>query len=145
MSQQNFSLGRDTQQITINTPFGILAPSLITDFWAKPETNLKKSKGLLTGVINPVLTQEGYTGGLELDRQNAAVDAFFAAYEAAYYAGQNIGYSTILHSIQEANGTLSQFQFVGVVLMLEDAGHWKSDEIVRQKLGFFAQQRVRLA
>lgn len=142
MPQQDFSVGRDIQSVTINTPFGILAPSLVTDFSAKPEVSKKKSKGLTDGLVRTIVMQEGYNGTIELDRKNQAVDRFFAQLEAAYYAGQNIGYSTIMQTIQEKDGTISQFQFVGVVLVLEDAGHWKTDELVHMKLMFEAQQRI---
>jgi hypothetical protein len=143
MPANGFSLGRDNS-ITINTPFGPLVPSLITNFDSKQEHVKKQSKGM-DGRVRNIIFPDGWTGTLEVDRQNSNVDDFFAALEAAYYAGQNIGSSTITQTISEANGAVSQYQYVGVNFEYTDAGSWKQDDITHQKLTFTAEQRIKLA
>jgi hypothetical protein len=143
MPINGFSVGRD-QSITINTPFGVLAPSLITKFDSKQEHTEKKVKGI-DGRVRSVVFPDGWTGTLEVDRQNSGLDDFFAQLEAAYYAGQNITTSTITQSIVEVSGAVSQYQYIGVNFKFDDAGGWQQDDTVHQKLSFIAEQRVKLA
>lgn len=143
MPINGFSVGRDNS-ITINTPQGIIAPGLITKFDAKQEHTTKKVKGM-DGIVRNVVFPDGWNGTVEIDRQDATVDSFCAATEAAYYAGQNIATSTITQSITEVNGTVSQYQYVGVNFEFSDMGSWQQDDTVHQKLTFHAQQRIKLA
>jgi hypothetical protein len=46
--------------------------------------------------------------------------------------------------VTEADGSVSTYQFSGVVFKLANAGTWKGDAAVRQKLEFFATQRQRI-
>jgi len=43
------------------------------------------------------------------------------------------------------SGAVSQFRFEGVVLKLDDAGNWKGDSTVKQKLSFMASRRIKVA
>lgn len=143
MPLNGFSVGRDNA-ITINTPFGVLAPSLITNFEAKQDHTEKKVKGM-DGVVRNVIFPDGWEGTLDVDRQDSTLDDFFANLEAGYYAGQSFGTSTITQSIAEANGSITQYQYVGVNFRYDEAGSWKQDDTVHQKVHFIAQQRIKLA
>ncbi len=40
---------------------------------------------------------------------------------------------------------MSQYQYVGVVFKLDDAGSWEGDKTVKQKISFVAEQRIKLS
>lgn len=143
MPLNGFTIGRDVTP-NINTPSGALSPSLITKFTAKPETTKKKVKGL-DGRTRHLIFPDGWTGAFEVERQDSTVDDFFAAQEAGYYNGQNLLPSTITQTITEVNGSVSQYQYNGVVFSLDDAGDWAGDDTVKQKISFEAETRIKIA
>ena len=46
--------------------------------------------------------------------------------------------------VTEVDGSVSTYQYSGVVFKLVNAGTWKGDSTVKQKLEFFATQRQRV-
>jgi len=143
MPLNGFTVGRDVST-SISTPTGTLALSLITKFTAKPDTTDKKIKGL-DGRTRHLIFPDGWTGSFEVERQNSQIDDFFAAQESNYYAGLNLLPSTITETINEVDGSVSQYQFVGVIFKLDDAGDFAGDESVKQKVTFMAETRIKLA
>jgi hypothetical protein len=140
----NFSLGKDIV-LDVITPQGVLAlPVTTTGFEAKPIYNRIKSKGL-DGINREAAVPEGWEGSITLDRQNNAVDAFFAQQEAGYYAGRNVLTATITETINEADGSVSQYRYVNVSLRFDEAGKKTGDNKIEQHVGFFASQRQQVA
>jgi hypothetical protein len=140
----NFSIGKDVV-VDIITPQGVLAlPVTTTSFDAKPEYNKIASVGL-DGINREVSIPKGWRGTLTLDRQNNAVDAFFAKQEAGYYGGQNVLTGTITETIRESDGSVSQYRYVNVSLSFDDAGKKTGDNKIEQHVGFFASQRQQVA
>ncbi len=142
MPVNGFSVGRD-YAVNVQTPSGPLVFNLVTKFASKPEQTVRKIKGL-DGITRNVIFPDGWTGQFEIERQDSAIDDYFAALEAAYYAGQNRAPCTITETITEANGAVSQYQYIGVNLQLDDAGAAAGDEVVKQVVSFMAQQRVKV-
>lgn len=143
MPVNGFSVGRDVS-LNINTPVGIQRFSLISGFDAKPEVSTQKVKGL-DGLVRNVIFHDGWTGSLDIERQDSTLDDYWAQIEADYFAGFNSGAATITETITEVDGSVSQFRFEGVVLKLDDAGNWKGDSTVKQKLSFMASRRIKVA
>ena len=79
-----------------------------------------------------------------MDRGNSAVDDLIASIEAAYWSSGTIGSGTIYQYVTEPAGSLSTYEFTGVSLVLSSAGNFQADAIVKQTIGFFASQRVRM-
>jgi hypothetical protein len=98
----------------------------------------------LDGVQLGAELPKGWTGSFLLDRGSSAVDDFIASIEQAYQAGQTIGTGTIYQYINETNGSVSTYQFSGVVFKLASAGSYRGDAAVTQKLDFFASSRTRV-
>jgi hypothetical protein len=46
--------------------------------------------------------------------------------------------------ITELDGSVSTYQFDGVVFKLSNAGTWKGDASVKQKLDFYASRKRRI-
>ena len=89
-------------------------------------------------------TPSGWGGEFTIDRGNSAVDDLVAAIESAFWSAGTIGSGTIYQYVTEPDGSLSTYEFSGVSLVLSNAGNYQADVIVRQKIGFFASQRVKL-
>jgi hypothetical protein len=142
MPLNGFTIGRDLS-VNIQTPNGALPLSLITKFTAKPDITDVKVKGL-DGRTRHLTFPDGWSGSFEVERQDSTLDDFFASQEANYYAGFDLTGSTITETITEASGVVSQYQFVGVIFKLDDAGDWEGDKTVKQKLSFVAEQRIKL-
>src|SRR5580700_6297777 len=118
MPVNGFSVGKDVS-LSLTNPSGTFPTVGITSFTAKPMFTDIKSKRL-DGQTYFGEIPDGWTGTFKLDRTSPDVDTFFAALEAAYYAGQNTPAGTIQEVILEADGTTTTWQYTGVVLKLED-------------------------
>lgn len=143
MPLNGFSVGRDVTT-TISTSDGTLSPTLITKFSSKQEQTTKKVKGL-DGITRTLVFPDGWSGSFDLDRQDSALDDFFATAEANYFAGLDSSSATIMQTITEPNGAVNQYQYTGVALKFDDAGSWASDNTVTQKLSFTAERRIKVS
>lgn len=141
----NFSIGKDVV-IDVLTPSGgvLQLPATVTGFESKPVYNRIKSKPL-NGINLEVDIPEGWEGTITLDRQNSAIDDFFAQQELAYYAGQNVLMGTLTETISESNGVISQYRYTNVSLRFEEAGKKTGDDKITQTIGFFASQRLKVS
>jgi hypothetical protein len=142
MPLNGFTIGRDLS-VNIQTPNGPLNLALVTKFTAKPDITDVKVKGL-DGRTRHLRFPDGWSGSFEVERQDSTLDDYFASEEANFYAGLDLAPSTITETITEASGVVSQYQFVGVIFKLEDAGDFAGDATVKQKLSFVAEQRIKL-
>src|SRR5690348_7427813 len=143
MPLNDFSVGRDVT-ISIDTSTGPVVLSLITGFESHQQVVKKRVKGL-DGINRPVTFPDGWTGKIDVEREDATLDKYFAQQEANYYAGQDNPTITITETITEVDGSVSQFQYQGVVLSLADGGSWKGDDTVKQTVDFEATKRIQLS
>lgn len=143
MPVNGFSVGRDVS-LDITGPSGPLRFNLITKFSSKQSTKENAVKGL-DGITRPVRFFDGWTGSLDIERQDATIDDYFSQLEANYYAGINEASVTITETITEVSGAVTQYRYMGVLLKLDDAGDWSGDATVKQKLSFVASRRVKVA
>ncbi|HCA26554.1 MAG TPA: hypothetical protein DEP05_02745 [Betaproteobacteria bacterium] len=143
MSVNGFSVGRDIS-LDIVGPDGPLRFGLITSFTTKPDMVDHKVKGL-DGITQHVRFYDGWSGSFEIERQGSMVDDYFAQLEADYYAGKSESNCTLTETITETSGAVSQYRYLGVLLKLDDAGAWKGDSTVKQKIAFMASRREKVA
>jgi hypothetical protein len=140
MPVNGFSIGRDVS-LVVNAPEGIQRFSLITGFDSKPLTTDAKVKGL-DGVTRHVIFHDGWQGTFSLERQDNSLEAYWAKLEDDYYSGFAQTAATITETIQEVDGSLSQFRYDGVIFKLDDAGEKKGDKTIAQKLSFVCSRRI---
>jgi hypothetical protein len=144
MSQQGYSIGRDVT-LTVILPDGTTLPlSKVTGFTAKPDTTTQKIKPL-NGKIDNLRFIEGWSGSFSMERRGATIDQYFAQLEDNYYGGLDEPPAILQQTIQEPDGSISQFRFERLILNYDDAGDWAADKSVSQKISFMAGRRVRQA
>jgi hypothetical protein len=142
MPTNNFTTGKDVQ-LVIQLPTGPLQLSL-TDFSTKPKTTTIESKKL-DGTKQHAYIPDGWELTFKIDRMDTTADDFWNVYEANYYAGVNQLSGIIYETIREADGSVSEWQFNGVVIKLDSAGDFSGDKKVEQTFSGMATQRVRVA
>jgi|SRR5580698_3469367 hypothetical protein len=142
MTLTTFSIGRDTQ-LVIMGPAGRVDISHVIGFESRQITTpvrVSRIDGTQLGTELP----KGWEGAFEVERGNSVLDDFIAVLEQNYYNGLPVQTGTMYQYITESDGSVSTYQFVGVVFKLTSAGTWKGDASVKQKLEFFGTQRQRI-
>ena len=142
MSMTTFSIGRDTQLVVIG-PTGRVDLTHVTAFESQQLTQsvrVDRLDGTHMGTELP----KGWQGSFELDRGDSTVEDFIAAAEQQYFNGSTISPSSMYQYVTETDGSTSTYQFDNVVFKLSNAGTWKGDNSVKQKLEFFAIRKRRI-
>lgn len=134
-----YNIGRDTT-LTIQASSGVLRPSIITNFMSKQETAEIQSDPL-NGEPLRRQVPKGWSGSFDIDRANNVMDDFFVRQEDGYYAGLTLDQVTITETIKEVGGGVSQYQYTGCALKLEDTGSRQADAKQVQKISFTASRR----
>jgi hypothetical protein len=142
MSLSMFSVGRDTQLVVIG-PAGRIDLTHVTSFDSRQITRsvrVDRLDGTHMGTELP----KGWEGSFEIERGTSAVDDFIAAAEQQYFSGTTVSLGTMYQYVTETDGSTSTYQYDNVVFRLSNAGVWKGDSSVTQKLEFFAVRRRRI-
>ena len=143
MPIQGFNTGKDIT-LTLVGPLGVVNISGITGFQSEQMTQALDHKAL-DGTNKYAEIPTGWNGTFDLDRTDASVDSFFAQVEAIYYAGGDPGVVTIAEIITENGNYVSEWRYDGCALKFTDAGTWRGDQKVQQKIAFRATRRVQVA
>ncbi len=98
----------------------------------------------IDGVQMAAELPKGWDGYFELERGSSAADDFIAVMEVAFLAGSAVPSGTLYQYVAETDGSTSTYQYDGVVFKLAQAGAWRGDQSVTQKLEFFASTRRRV-
>lgn len=140
MPMNNYSIGLDVSVDIIGSFGSVQRFANVTHFDSKQETKQIKIVGI-NGRIDLLEIPNGWNGSIEIDRRNQVLDQYIALFEENYYNGVNILSASITQTIKEADGSRTQFSYTGVMFKMSDAGAWKGDEIVKQKLDWVAGRR----
>jgi hypothetical protein len=142
MSISTFSVGRDTQLVVIG-PAGQITLSHVTAFDSRQVTQsvrVNRLDGNQMGVELP----KGWEGSFELERGDSTVEDFIASTEQNYFNGATNAMGSMYQYVAEVDGSTSTYQYESVVFHLSNAGQWRGDTAVKQKLEFFASRRIRI-
>ena len=115
----------------------------VTGFSASQEVKHQRADPLNSTPVE-FTTPSGWRGQFQVDRGSSAVDDLIASIESSFWTSGIIGSGTIYQYVTEPDGSLSTYEFIGVSLILSNAGNFQADTIVKQTIGFFASQRVRI-
>ena len=140
MTSTNFSVGRDCQLVVIG-PYGRIDLTYVMAFESRQLTaHVRVDR--IDGTQMAAELPKGWEGHFELERGSPAVDDFIARAEAAFFAGAAVPSGTLYQYVNETDGSTSTYQYSGAVFKLAQAGSWKGDASVRQRLEFFATRRT---
>jgi hypothetical protein len=143
MPANGFNVGSDVT-LDIRTGRGTLRARIRTGFTKKQMTKDLESEGA-DGVNRYAYLPAGWEGSMDYDRGNSEIDDLFAQREADYYGGLDTDEVTITETIQEVGGGLSQYRYTGVCLKLDDGGDSGGQKLIKQKVGFKASRRIKVA
>ena len=142
MALTAFSIGRDTQLVVMG-PYGRVDINHITGFESRQITSpVRVSR--LDGTQLAAELPKGWEGSFEVERGTSALDDFISTIEQNFYSGSDAASGTMYQYITEVDGSVSTYQFDGVVFKLTSAGAWKGDASVKQKLEFYATRKRRI-
>jgi hypothetical protein len=102
----------------------------------------QKIKGL-DGITRPVRFFDGWSGRFEYERQDSTLDDYFSMLEANYYLGVPEQPCSITETIENPDGGITQYRYLGVLLKLDDAGDWAGDKTVKMTVSFVASRRMK--
>ncbi len=137
-----FSVGRDTQLVVIGQS-GRLDLTHVTAFESRQLTqSIRVSR--LDGTPLGAELPKGWDGSFELERGTSSVDDFIASLEQGYFDGADTAAGSMYQYVTEPDGSTSTYQYDNVVFKLSNAGVWRGDASVKQKLDFFASRRRRV-
>jgi hypothetical protein len=142
MSLTAFSIGKDTQLVVMG-PNGRVDLSHVTSFESRQLTQsirVNRIDGTQLGAELP----RGWEGSFEVERGNSVLDDFISSSEQQHYEGRMPVPSTMYQYVTETDGSVSTYQYDGAVFRLANAGVWKGDAAVKQKLEFYAARRRRV-
>lgn len=144
MADNSFNIGRDGSQITIFDSFGgqVTFNGTIS-FDSKARTKELESEPINGNTIFRNVPN-GHEGTFEFDRQDASIESYFTQWESNFFAGLPPPTAVITQTITEIDTSVTQFQYTGVVLKLNDAGAWKGLDKVSPKVGWRASKKIQL-
>jgi hypothetical protein len=124
-------------------PFGRIDLTHVTTFESRQVTAAVRIDRI-DGTQMAAELPKGWEGHFELERGSPAADDFIARAEDAYHAGSAVPAGTLYQYVAETDGSTSTYQYDGAVFKLSQAGTWKGDASVKQRLEFFAGRRKRV-
>lgn len=141
MPISGLSIGRDVTW-KIQTAQGplVFSQDHITSFEASPDAELKKLLGV-SGIITPAIFHGGHSLKMDITRVDDTLDRYWAVAEAAYYAGLDLPGGMIYETIQEPNGTVSQFVYTNVQLKIDTFGERTGNSWISMKFSGYAARR----
>ena len=145
--QNNFTIGQQVQ-LVLMTPEGTPVQNfgLLTEFTASAEKHLIEVAGINNGgYVARRSAEKGWKGSFAFARTNGMADYLQFIEEQGFYGGNPQNFYTVYQTIQNNDGSLSEYQYVGVVFSGFDAGSIRQDADIPMKIEFAAAQRVQLS
>lgn len=147
MSLYSFNIGTDAAvDVSVDgfpTPFSL---GYVTNWGAKPNTQTVVI-GVVTNGGKEVgrRVPKGYTGSFTVARQNGALEDLEQYFQDNFYNGGPEIYSTIHVTINNVDGTVSQYQFPNAILYMTNLGDNSREKEIDQTIEFWAPERVAVA
>ncbi len=131
-------------KITYSDANGVQQFAILQSFSASENANAPE-KVSIDGTTRFPKFHMGWKGTFEYQRDSNVLDNYIANQESQYYLGVDQLPGTITQTITENNGTVSQYSYSNVVLILENGGTWSGTDIVMQSFSFLASRKQQLA
>jgi len=137
------NIGKDVVLDLVGPNGQTIAINITNGFTSKQDAKALDSKGL-DGINRVASLPDTWSGDFSIDRSGSGVDDMIAAIEAQYFNTGVLNNFRITQTISEANGTITQYRYDGVAISLPDAGDWKGDAFVKQKISWKASKRLKM-
>ena len=139
-TQGSFNTGRDVVITVMGPNLVPIFLANVTEFESKPVyADIKIDR--LDGVQLNAALPKGWTGSITADRGSNAMDALVDYIEANWYANGTYQVGQIFEQISETDGSTTVYAYDNVAFKMSDAGMWKGDSSVKQKLDWEANRR----
>ncbi len=143
MAINGFTTGQSIQ-LNIKTQQGELTLNTMTSIDLSMNPEMQKIQPI-NGPPTHLVFPSGGRGAISLERKDSTLQDFWAAYEKAYYAGQNIVGGSIIETITESDGTTTQYLYTDVMISVEDMGRWTGTSAVAERVNFYFGTMDKLA
>jgi hypothetical protein len=140
MSLNGFSVGSD-YSYKVNTPTGILRLPQLTEFTGNPQY-VEQKIVKIDGTISYLQFPDGHGGSFSVERNSGALDSYFAAKEANYYAGGTTAPGFINETVVNPDGSVQKFRYEGVELKYADSGTKTGQNSVKQRIDWTASRKI---
>ncbi len=108
--------------------------------WATEQETAEIESRPLNGARIRANIPDGWRGTITYDRTDGRMDRYFAFRERMFHAGGNLPPCTIVETITEADGSVSQYRYVDVSPTF-NAGQARTNEKVEQTISWTASRR----
>jgi predicted Zn-dependent protease len=132
MPIQDISTGKDIQATFYDNQNGLITTTRLKQVSIKQNV-VKETTKSLDGTKRHINIPDGWEVNCEYERTSNVLHDYIAANEFKYLNGQQMPLMTVIITITEANGGLSQYKFSNAVVDY-DGGMWKADTYVTEKL-----------
>lgn len=133
MPAPDFNIGRDVTLDVYDPQQGLLRFKLMTEFRHEPQYKHLESHAL-DGVPRFAAIPAGHKLVFQFDRASSDADDYFCNQEVNYFAGAVLPQVSITETIQETDGSTTQYRYTNVCLYFTDGGTWKGDSLVNQTI-----------
>ncbi len=134
-----FNFGKDAV-------FTIVGPSGVVNYPVTQGDYKQETKRIESRPLNspPIFAEipDGWSGSFAFDRVGRALDDLFANMEQNYWGSGQLFNFSVTETIQEVDGSISQYRFQNMAVKLESGGIFKGDQKVEMKLQFRCSRRV---
>ena len=138
-----FNIGRDVS-LDISDPIqGLVRFGIRTGAEFTPIYDELKSKAL-DGIPRNASIPDGHRIMIQIDRNDARLDNYFATKEANYFAGNVDPNVTITETITEIDGSTTVWRYTDVSIRLTSGGVWKGNAITTLSIEGVAARKVKI-
>lgn len=142
MSANDFNIGSDTT-VSLIINGSIVRSSILTSFEAQQITASLDSKGL-DGINRFDEIETGWQGTFGFDRADSIMDDFFAAKEAARFAGAPKPLISITETTTNVDGSVVKYRYNRVALKYDTIGNRTGDTKVEPRVSWKASRRIKI-
>lgn len=142
MPINGISVGKDTI-VTMDDNNGNIVTTRAKMFSSKQKTSNRETVAL-DGVNRLLNIPIGWEGSFEFERTGPEIDTFIDNLEQAYMSGGPVPLITVTQTVTESDGSITQYQYQRCVVQYDNAGEWKGDDYVTQRINFSGSARQQL-
>lgn len=141
MALDSLISGAATRLSVTDPVSGVIDLGDVESFHAREESSIEPQI-LMNGRVRVPKLFKWWAGMIEMYRTNANFDRYLADQAARYYSSLNEVLANMHHTITEADGTVTQYQYEGTQFLLEDGGTYSGSTIVRYRISFICRDRI---